>query len=107
MRINNLFFHAVRNPGAVVPFLLTLPKQFRLVSRLMGDRRVRLFPKLVVLASLVYLISPFDLLPDFLLPILGWADDTIVVIAAMRYLIARVPAGVLQEHVAAIEARQP
>ncbi len=32
----------------------------------------------VVLASVVYLVSPIDLAPDFL-PIVGWLDDTVLI----------------------------
>jgi uncharacterized membrane protein YkvA (DUF1232 family) len=32
----------------------------------------------VVLASVVYLVSPLDISPDFL-PIVGWLDDTVLI----------------------------
>ena len=32
----------------------------------------------VVLASVVYLVSPLDIAPDFL-PVVGWLDDTVLI----------------------------
>jgi uncharacterized membrane protein YkvA (DUF1232 family) len=36
-------------------------------------------------AALAYVISPFDLIPDFLVPI-GWTDDMLVLVIAWRVL---------------------
>lgn len=44
----------------------------------------------IVLGSLAYLLSPFDLLPDFL-PIAGWIDDGLlatIVIAEVSQLVS-------------------
>ncbi len=43
---------------------------------------------LPILAALLYVISPVDVLPDFL-PGLGWVDDVLVVGALLWYLTAR------------------
>ncbi|WP_428898449.1 Protein of unknown function (DUF1232) [Parelusimicrobium proximum] len=40
------------------------------------------------LAALVYFVSPIDIIPDFVLPILGWGDDA----AVMLFTLARVRA---------------
>lgn len=98
MRFKKLFQYAIRNPGAVIPFLITLPRQARLIARLLGDSRVDVLPKLVFVASLVYLVSPIDLIPDFLFPVLGWTDDIVVVFAAARFLFRHCPPEVLNEH---------
>ena len=50
----------------------------RLIFRLMLDRRVPVLSKLIIPAGLVYIISPFDLLPD-IIPILGWLDDIVAI----------------------------
>ncbi|MFQ5633475.1 MAG: YkvA family protein, partial [bacterium] len=86
-----------------IPLILTLPKHIKLISRLMGDSRILLLPKVLFIASLVYLISPFDLIPDFLFPIIGWADDLFIVFAAARNLLRAAPGEVLCEHVEAIQ----
>ncbi len=105
MRFKNIFLHAVRNPRAVIPFILTLPSHFRLVSKLMADPRVLLVPKLLFLGSLLYLVSPFDLIPDFLVPVLGWTDDLFIVLSAAKHLITVSPPEVVEEHVHEIRAK--
>ena len=46
-----------------------------------------LYLKLIlIIFGLAYLISPVDIIPDLLLPYLGWIDDSIV-IATLYYLI--------------------
>ena len=42
------------------------------------DRRTPWFAKLLAALVLVYLISPFDFMPDFI-PIVGWIDDATLV----------------------------
>ncbi len=46
-----------------------------------------LFVKIIlVIFALAYLISPIDIIPDFLIPYVGWIDDTFV-IGIVIYLI--------------------
>ena len=42
------------------------------------DRRTPLFAKITTLSSLIYLISPADILPD-VIPFAGYIDDIIIV----------------------------
>jgi len=56
---------------------------------------VGLWALLVVLAGL-WVLSPIDLLPEFL-PIIGPLDDVVVVALALRYAARRVPREVLLE----------
>ncbi len=46
-------------------------------------------------AMALYLISPIDLIPDFL-PVVGVLDDLILVPLALRWLLARLPAHIRQ-----------
>lgn len=39
----------------------------------------------VLVAALAYVISPIDLIPDFI-PVLGWSDDAAVVLAAVQII---------------------
>lgn len=36
---------------------------------------------LLVLFGLIYLVSPVDLIPEFLVPVLGWVDDGVILYA--------------------------
>lgn len=42
--------------------------------------------KLLALLTLVYVVSPIDAIPDFVVPILGWLDDVGVTAAALAYV---------------------
>jgi uncharacterized membrane protein YkvA (DUF1232 family) len=44
----------------------------------------------------LYVVSPIDLVPDFI-PFLGFADDLVVVPLAIRWLLNRLPPQVLKD----------
>ena len=69
----------------------------RLVFALLRDRRVPLGTKFIIPAAVVYLVSPFDFLPD-MIPGLGQLDDVVVLLVALVVFLAAVPRGVLMEH---------
>ena len=37
----------------------------------------------LILAALAYIVSPIDLIPDFI-PVAGWADDLVVLLLALN-----------------------
>jgi uncharacterized membrane protein YkvA (DUF1232 family) len=78
--------------------LAGLLAQARLCARLLADGRVPVGPKLLVVAALLYLIAPFDLVPDLALPLLGEIDDIVVLWLAARALVRLAPADVVAEH---------
>lgn len=52
-----------------------------------GNRPVNLYFKIIlIIFCLAYLISPLDVIPDLLLPYIGWLDDS-VVLATVLYMI--------------------
>ncbi|MGE3302458.1 MAG: YkvA family protein [Hyphomonadaceae bacterium] len=51
------------------------------------DRRTPWGPKLLAAGALIYLVNPFDLLPD-VLPLAGWIDDAAVA-PALLWLASR------------------
>jgi len=57
---------------------------------------VPLRPKLAVLVAGLWVLSPIDLIPEFL-PVIGPLDDVVVVALALRYAARRVPVDVLEE----------
>jgi uncharacterized membrane protein YkvA (DUF1232 family) len=80
-----------------------LPNFVRLYWRLYRDPRVPLAAKAGLTAAVLYLVSPIDLLPDYWLPLLGFADDAGVLWIASRWFIAACPPAVVTEHVRRID----
>ena len=72
--------------------LLSMTGIPRLLFRLMMDRRVPLHTKLIPVAGLAYLISPWDLLPDNMVPVFGRFDDILVIVLSIAlFLVLSVP----------------
>ncbi|MBI3770300.1 MAG: DUF1232 domain-containing protein [Deltaproteobacteria bacterium] len=84
--------------------LLHLPNFARLYWRLFRDRRVSILPKVLLVLTLVYVISPFDVIPDFI-PVIGEMDDVAVVLAGLWLFIRLCPPEVVREMVHDIAAR--
>ncbi len=59
----------------------------RTAWRLFHDRRVPAVAKTIPLLSLLYVIMPFDLIPDWILG-LGQLDDLVVVVLGLRLFVA-------------------
>jgi uncharacterized membrane protein YkvA (DUF1232 family) len=64
----------------------TIQKIQRLLA-LLRDPRVGKLPRFAMLAALAYLISPVDILPDFVVPVVGWLDDATLIWMAVRWLL--------------------
>jgi len=77
------------------------PLYLRLYVRLFKDRRVPLWPKVLVIASLVYAFFPLDLLPDWFF-FVGWIDDFILLIISLINLVRTSPRPVIEEHLRAL-----
>ena len=60
------------------------------------DPRTPWYAKALGAAVLAYVLSPIDLVPDFI-PVLGWLDDLILVPLGVLAVRALIPAGVLAE----------
>ncbi|NMB62332.1 MAG: hypothetical protein GYA18_08340 [Chloroflexi bacterium] len=63
----------------------------RLTVRLLMDKRIAFYLKLIPIAALVYLVVPFDL-------IIGPIDDTVLLIGAVQLFISLCPAEIVDEH---------
>ena len=82
-----------------------LPSFIRLFIRLMGDRRVPYYLKLLVYGAILYALFPIDIMPDLTFLGLGYVDDLVLLTLAVRKLVTGTPPEVLQEHVEAISGR--
>ncbi|HEX5671355.1 MAG TPA: DUF1232 domain-containing protein [Acidimicrobiia bacterium] len=74
-----------------------LPNLLKLLGRLLKDPRVPRRSKVVVAAALAYVVSPVDLLPEFL-PVVGVIDDVFVVAFSLNHLLQRAGEEVVIEH---------
>ena len=63
-----------------------LPDIVRLLGRLARDRTLPRRARLTLGLAVAYLASPVDIVPDFV-PVLGYADDAIVVALALRRVV--------------------
>ena len=66
--------------------LRLLPDLVRLVRRLAADRSLPRGVRVRLWLLLGYLLSPVDLVPD-VVPVLGYADDVVVVALALRSVV--------------------
>ena len=83
-------------PGLLKDLAGFLPACVTLVRRLRADPRVPWQAKAAVVLAGLWVLSPIDLLPEFL-PIIGPLDDVVVVALALRFAARRVPREVLVE----------
>ncbi len=80
-----------------------IPNFIKLSLRLLKDRRVPFYLKLMVYGAIAYIISPYDLIPDFLVPFLGYFEDIIIGILCLISLVKLSPPEVVAGHVKAID----
>ncbi|MDZ7632424.1 MAG: YkvA family protein [Gemmatimonadaceae bacterium] len=60
-----------------------IPHYLRLLWGLARDPRVAVVDKLLVVAAAVYIVSPIDVIPDFI-PFLGQVDDIYLLVLALQ-----------------------
>ncbi len=90
--------------GRFTQVLRHLPNFARLYWRLFRDRRVSILPKVLLVLTLVYVISPFDIIPDFI-PVIGEMDDVVVVLSGLWLFIRLCPPDVVREIVHDVATR--
>ncbi len=83
-------------PGLAREVAGFLPNCAVLLRRLWRDPRVPRRARVVLAFAAVWVISPIDLVPEFL-PVIGPLDDVIVVLIALRYALRTVPRAVVEE----------
>ena len=70
---------------AVSELVAFVPDLLRLVRSLLADRSAPLAVRAVLVLLLVWLLSPIDLIPDFI-PVLGPLDDVVVAALILRFV---------------------
>ena len=94
-----LWGYARRHPETVVvkDALRLLPDLLRLLRRLLADRTLGAGVRIRLALLLAYLLSPIDLVPDFV-PVIGYADEVIIVALVLRSVIARAGEDAMRRH---------
>lgn len=77
--------------------LRVLPDVLRLIRRLAADETLPRGVRIRLGLLLVYLAIPIDLIPDFI-PVLGYADDAIIVTAVLRSIVRRAGLDAIRAH---------
>jgi len=78
-------------------FLFRLISSIRLVWKLLTDSRVPFWVRIALPLALIYVISPIDILPDFI-PVMGRVDDIIAIVAGIMILLKLAPKKVVNQH---------
>ena len=92
-----------QNSGFIQDMIL----RFKLILRLMGDRRVNFFLKLLPVGALIYLVSPIDIIPGAVLPVIGALDDAAVIWLGATLFVSLCPDEVVQEHMQVLQQVVP
>lgn len=93
-----VYLTAARPRGSLLAEALRLlPDTVRLLRRLAADRALPRDVRVRIGLLLAYLALPFDLIPDFI-PVLGYADDAILVCVVLRSAVRRAGAAAVTRH---------
>ncbi len=99
-RVTRWFGRKDKAAGRIGDIILVLPDFLSLVLRLIRDPRIASRTKLELAAVTAYVVSPIDLVPDFLFPI-GYADDAValaLVLGRVAKLMGEAGESILEEH---------
>ena len=77
-------------PGLARDLARLLPDCVTMLRRLRKDPRVPRRAKVAIGLAGLWVLSPIDLIPEFL-PVIGPIDDIVVVVLALRYAGRRIP----------------
>jgi uncharacterized membrane protein YkvA (DUF1232 family) len=80
-----------------------VPDLVRLVRALIADRSTPMAVRVALVVLLVWLLSPIDLIPEFV-PVLGPLDDVVVAVIILRFVRRRVGIDALRDRWAGSEA---
>jgi uncharacterized membrane protein YkvA (DUF1232 family) len=75
-----------------------IPSFIKLLARLMRDHRVSRVDKALVGLVLAYFVSPVDLIPELVFPVIGQLDDIYFLALALSRLVNNAGVEVLLEH---------
>ena len=83
-------FWILRPKGVPVRELLgVVPDLVRMLRDIVRDPATPVDVRLVLVGLLVWIVSPIDLIPEFI-PVIGPLDDVLVAVVALRYVRRRI-----------------
>src|SRR5215468_6858464 len=78
-------------------FLLFIPNLLRLLVSLLRDDRVSKMDKAILAGTIIYVVSPIDIIPDFI-PFIGQVDDAYLLAISILRLLNRADRAVVLDH---------
>ena len=87
--------------GVVREFVLRV----KLIIRLIRDRRVSPWLKIIPILGVIYLFTPMSIIPDITLPVIGELDDAAVLWITNYFFIELCPPEIVNEHLKALSAK--
>lgn len=87
---------SIQGRQLVTDAVLMMPNIIKLIGRLLRDPRVPRRAKITLGLAAAYVASPIDLIPE-VIPVIGWADDVLVLMFAIDSLIERAGNEVVEE----------
>jgi uncharacterized membrane protein YkvA (DUF1232 family) len=87
----------------ILLFVINIPNFIQLYIRLMLAREVPLRARAVLWVAAIYVISPLDIIPGFLIPFIGWLEDALVLYLSLKLFVKICPAEIIQRHVQAVD----
>ena len=91
------------NPLKVWQIIFNLPKFLKVFGKLMKDKRVPWYAKALPCLAIAYIISPIDIIPGLLVPIIGGLDDLVALFLGLKGLVSLTPQHIIDEHVSRID----
>ena len=86
-----------RMKSLMLELLMFVPNLLRLLFALLRDPRVSAADKAILAGTIIYVIAPIDVIPDFI-PFIGQVDDSYLVAISLLRLLNRSSRGVVLEH---------
>ena len=84
-------------PGSAKDLASVLPACLTTIKRLRRDERVPRRAKLAIAFAGLWVLSPIDLIPEFI-PFLGPLDDAVVAALVLRHVLRTTDRAILAEH---------
>ena len=78
-------FWLVRPKANMQDLIRLLPDVLRLLKRLAADPELPRRIRIALVALIAFVVSPIDLIPDAI-PVIGFADDVVLVILVLRWI---------------------